>query len=480
MSLQRETVKGTIWTILDVLINKGSYFLASLYIARIIGPEKFGLISSFSIFVSIGTVLIDGGLTTSLIRSRNLVNSDYNTVFVINLSLSLILYLIIYFASVPIAIFFREPILINIIRVYCIGFIIFGFRSVHMAKLLKEMEFKKITLLSLPGNVVAVVISMWLVNSGYGVWALVSLFMVNQLITTFLMWLCLGWNPKIEFNVVAFRSHFNFGYKLLIAAQLNAIFDNLNNFIIGRIFSLKSLGYFDRAYTLNYTPVSILSGVISKVTFSSFSLISEDRARMRAIYKQILQLVVFLSATMLAFVIVFAEPIIELLLGKNWITIVPLMKILSLSFILFPVHSLNVNVLNIYGRSDLFLKLEIIKKIIFLIILLLSLKFGLNGLAWGSVLFSVVSLVINTSYSKSFLDYSLNRQIVDLIPTLFIVLISSNAVYHWSCFFNCFSQGFRLGVGFVIYMTVIIILCHLFKLPPYKHLFSIIQKTLQQ
>lgn len=479
LSLKRESINGTIWTLLDVLINKGSYFIVSLYIAKIIGPNEFGLISSFAIFISIGTVLIDGGLTTSLIRTINVNSLHYNTVFVVNLSISIILYLTIFFVASPIASFFREPILKEIIRVYCLGFILFGLRSVHVAKLLKEMNFRKITLLSLPGNIIGGLLSIFMVLQGYGVWSLVNLFLVNQIITTILMWLLLGWYPKLQFNKLIFNLHFNFGYKLLIAGQLNAIFDNLNNIIIGRVFNIRSLGFFDRAYSLSYTPVSILSGVITKVTFSSFSKILSEKDRLREIYRQILQLVLFVSSTLIAFGCFFAKPIINILLGEKWLTIIPLFQILSLSFILYPIHSLNVNILNLYGRSDLFLKLEILKKIVFTVLMIICLYFGLIGLAWGSVIFSVFSLVINTYYTRSFLNYPLKSQIIDLVPTFLVVLISSFVVYKAMATFIFFYELHTLIFAFILYILVIVFISHLARLSPYKHLIKIFRQNLR-
>jgi O-antigen/teichoic acid export membrane protein len=222
-----------------------------------------------------------------------------------------------------------------------------------------------------------------------------------------------------------------------------------------------------------------LSGVITKVTFSSFSKILSEKDRLREIYRQILQLVLFVSSTLIAFGCFFAKPIITILLGEKWLTIIPLFQILSLSFILYPIHSLNVNILNLYGRSDLFLKLEILKKIVFTVLMIICLYFGLIGLAWGSVLFSVFSLVINTYYTRSFLNYPLKSQIIDLVPTFLVVLVSSFAVYNAMANFIFFYELHTLILAFILYILVIIFISHLARLSPYKQLIKILRQNLR-
>ena len=463
MSLVVKSVSGTIWTLLDIIFNKAIYFIATLFLARLLGPSEFGLIGMIMVFFTIGTTLADSGLSVSLVRTPNLDDAEYCTVFYMNLAMSLIAYLFVFVLAPFVADFYAQPILKPLIRIYCLGFIITAMRMITQAKLVREMNFKKIAILNVPGNIVGLFVGVWMAMNGYRVWSIVGLHLSTQIVATLMYWVFIKWRPKFIFSVEKMKYHYSFGYKLMISAQLNTVFDNIYNIIIGKFYSVQSLGYYERAYTLNNYPVSILSGVISKVALPLLSQIAEDKKRTLKVYRKILMLSFFISAPLMLGALVLAKPLFIFFLGDQWIPAVPFFQILCLSYMLYPIHSLNINILSVYGKSNLFLKLEIIKKMMVVVLVLVTLNFGIYGLVWSSVIASVLALFINTYYSGGLLLYYTKDQLKDILPTLMISVIMVLAMYFVSMFLSDYFSIIQIVVPAVFGVSVFASLSYITK-----------------
>lgn len=463
MSLVVKSVSGTIWTLLDIIFNKAIYFIATLVLARLLGPSEFGLIGMIMVFFTIGTTLVDSGLSVSLVRTPNLDDAEYSTVFYMNLAMSLIAYLFVFVIAPFVADFYAQPILESLIRIYCLGFIITALRMIAQAKLVREMNFKKIAILNIPGNIVGVVFGVWMAMNGYRVWSIVGLYLSTQIVATLMYWVFIKWRPKLIFSVEKMKYHWSFGYKLMISAQLNTVFDNIYNILIGKLYSVQSLGYYERAYTLNNYPVSILSGIISKVSLPLLSQISEDKQRTLKVYRKILMLSFFISAPLMLGALVLAKPLFILFLGEQWIPAVPFFQILCLAYILYPIHSLNINILSVYGKSNLFLKLEIIKKVMVVVLVLITVNFGIYGLVWSSVIASVAALFINTYYSGGLILYHTKDQLKDILPTLMISILMAIVMYFVSVFLSDYVSIVQIVVPAVLGVGVFAILSYITK-----------------
>ena len=450
MSLVFKSFSGTIWTLLDIIFNKAIYFIATLVLARLLGPSEFGLIGMIMVFFTIGTTLVDSGLSVSLVRTPNLDDTEYSTVFYMNLAMSLIAYLFVYVLAPFVADFYAQPILKPIIRIYCLGFIITALRIIAQAKLVREMNFKKIAILNVPGNIVGLVVGVWMAMNGYKVWSIVGLYLSTQIVATLMYWIFIEWKPKFIFSVAKMKYHYSFGYKLMISAQLNTVFDNIYNIIIGKLYNVQILGYYERAYTLNNYPVSILSGIISKVSLPLLSQISGDKQRTLKVYRKILMLSFFISAPLMLGALVLAKPLFILFLGEKWIPAAPFFQILCLAYMLFPIHSLHINILSVYGKSNLFLRLEIIKKLMGLILVLISVNFGIYGLIWSSVIASVAALFINTFYSGDLISYYTKDQLKDIMPTLMISIFMAIAMY-----FVCLLLGDYINIVQIVVTSML-------------------------
>lgn len=478
MTLQAKTFIGAIWSFIDIIINKGLYFATTIILAGVLGPKEFGILGIIMVFVSIGNNLIDSGMSTSLMRMDNPTELDYSTVFYTGFSISLFVYILVFFFSPFIAEFYEITVLSNVLRIYCLGFFISPLKSLYIIRLSKQLDFKKISLLNIPGNIISVLIAVWLGFNGYGIWSLVWLFLVNQVLSTLLYIIAL---PKIKFmhfDKQNFKYHFNFGYKLLLSAQLNVFFENIYNLIIGKYYSIAKLGLYERAYTLNNYPVSVLSGIISKTTLPTFALIKNDLVRLKQAYRKTMLIAFFLSCFGLGYLLISAEQIFLIILGPEWMEAVPLFQILCLSFVFYPSHALNINILTLFGRSDLFLKLEIVKKIVIIFSILVGINFGLLGLVWANVFSSVVAFFVNTYYSGKFLNYNAFQQLLDLIPILLLAVTSLTLTKFFNQYSTINNYFLILFLNAMLVLISTIVIAKVFKLETYNIFKSLLKENL--
>uniref|UniRef100_UPI004048FB42 lipopolysaccharide biosynthesis protein n=1 Tax=Flavobacterium sp. TaxID=239 RepID=UPI004048FB42 len=423
MSLKTKTISGLKWTFLDTFVLKGSLFFFTLLLARIIGPTEFGLVGILTIFISIGNSLVDGGLSVSLVRTLNTDNKDYSTVFLTNLIFSIIIYTIIFLSSPYISFFFNQPILTSLIRVYCLSFILSAFSSIQIAILIKNLQFKKLMIYNLPGTIIGLILSLYLVYNDFGVWSVIVLYLTSQLFYIVLLWINSEWKPDFKFSKDKFKIHFFYGYKLMLATILDTLFKNVYNIIIGKFYSIKSLGFFDRAQSLNEYPVSVIIGIINKVSYPILSKMQDDKIKIAESYKKLMQTTFFITTPLIFSAIIIAKPLFLLVLGEDWIVASEFFQILCLASIFYPIHAFNIIVLKVYGRTDLYLMIEVIKKVIIVLSIIALFSFGIYGLLWSSFITSLIALLVNTRYSSKFINYSLKAQLFDMFPVILISII---------------------------------------------------------
>ena len=285
-NLKQLTFDAIFWTLLDNLGVRAISFVSMLFLARWLGPEEFGFVGMIAVFISLGHTLVISGMTTSLIRTTNADNSDYNTVFYLNLIMSLIVYFSIYMLASYIAFFYEEPVLIEVIRVYAIVFLLTAFSAVQSTILNKEMNFKKLTLISLPSTFFGVSVGLYMGYYDYGVWSIVFLYLTTELIRTILLWVFGDWRPSLNFSKQKFKIHFGFGYKLMLSAIIDTVYQNIYNIIIGKFYSATTLGYFERSKRFCEYPSATFTGIMLKVTYPMLSKLQDEPERMASIYKK--------------------------------------------------------------------------------------------------------------------------------------------------------------------------------------------------
>lgn len=424
MSLKKEASAGMAWTFAEQFGGQIIGFIVSIILARILLPSEFGLIGMIGIFVGVGNTLVYSGLTESLIRSKNANQEDYSTVFYFNLMASVIIYLGIYFAAPLISDFYDQPILMGIIRLYCLTFIISAFSAVQLARLTKNMDFKVQTIIALPAILAGGIVGVSMAYHGYGVWSLVWNHLTTAILSSLQLWIYSKWSPGLKFNIKKFKYHINFGYKLTLSSLVHRISENLYLIVIGKYFSASQVGFYSRAETMKNLPAANLTLALNKVTFPLFVRIQDDDDRLREGYGKVMKMVVFIIAPLMVFLAVLAEPVFRFLLTAKWLPAVPYFQILCAAGILYPVHAFNLNLLKVKGRSDLFLKLILIQKGMIIPGILIGLQFGILGLVIAQVIISVITFFVNASYTKKFIDYSSWNQVKDIGPIIMAAIFS--------------------------------------------------------
>lgn len=458
MSLKKQALSGVVWTFADTFLIRGFSFVAMIFLARWLGPADFGLIGMIAVFIAIGSSLTDSGMTNSLIRTKDPDQSDYSTVFIVNLIMSLLVYAIVYIAAPFIADFFGHAILVDVIRLYCLIFLIIAFSAVQLAILTKEMNFRKITIINLPSTLIGVAVGLYLGYNDYGVWSIVWMYLTTSGIKSILLWLTSNWKPKVQFSKTKFKYHYSFGYKLMLSGLLDTVFRNVYNILIGKYFSAQTLGYYERSKQFSEYPSSTLTGIIGKVSYPLLSNIKDDPVRLEDVYRKLIRVSFFIIAPLMLGSAAVAKPLFLLILGEEWLPAVLFFQILSLAMMLYPIHSFNLNILQVYGRSDLFLKLEIIKKVIISISIIVAFQFGVMGLVWSSVFTSFAALGVNMYYSSKLINYSIKNQIKDLVQTLFLALFTALLMYQLTRLFldNQLILQIIIAVlcGIIIYISI--------------------------
>lgn len=428
MSLKKQAISGVGWTFAQQFSVQIINFGVQIILARLLMPEMFGLIAMITVFLSIGQTLMDSGMTSSLIRTKEPDQLDYSTVFMTNMLISIVVYIIVFAGAPLVAKFYNQPLLKDILRVFSITFVIRAFVAVHVAKLTKEMNFKTQMKLQVPSTIVGGIVGVVMAYLGYGVWSLVFLNITQTIVFTIQNWIFIPWRPSFIFNKERFKYHFSFGYKLTLSGLLDTIYNDAYRIVIGKFFSPASVGYFNQAETMRLFPVQQISTVMGKVTYPLFSNIQTDE-RLKDVYRQTMKLVLFVVIPVMLILIVIAKEGFLFLFGAKWLPAVPYFQILAVASIVRPISTYNLNILKVKGRSDLFLKLEVIKKIIGIIFIAIALPFGINYLVISLTIFSYFSVFINMWFSGKLINYSMGEQIKDIYSLFIVGLIIMGGVY---------------------------------------------------
>ena len=428
-SVASKTIHGVIWSAIERFSLQGVHFLTGIVLARLLSPSDFGMIGMLSIFMSVSQTLIDCGFSNALIRQKNTTESDYGTAFIINFSISVLAFGSLFVAAPFVADFYNMPDLQSIMRVFSMTLIINALFAVHRARLTKNVDFKTQSKVSLTAAVISGVFGITLAYKGFGVWSLVYQSICSAAINFLMMLIMVRWFPKPVFNKDSFHALFGFGSKLLIASLISSIYSNLYNMVIGKRYSASDLGYYTRADSLGNLPSQNVAGILYRVTFPILSQLQDDRERLRSIYIKYLQISCFAVFPIMMGLAALAKPIIVLMLGEKWMPSVLLLQILCFGLMLDPICNINLNLLYVKGRSDLVLKLEIIKKTIAVSILVVSLPFGLVGLCIGRACYGFIATVLNMTYTRSFIDLSIFGQAKLILPSWFMSLFVAAGIY---------------------------------------------------
>lgn len=482
MSLKQKTLSGIAWTFGQQVGVQGINFVVMIILARLLAPSDFGLIAIIQIFLSIGKALMDGGMTSSLIRTENADQRDYSTVFFINLFASIGIYLILFFTAPLIASFFDQNLLVPIIRIYTISFIIQAFVGVQTTRLTKELNFKLQMYMQVPSSLIGGISGVLMAYNDFGVWSLVWMHLITTILFMLQHWFWTDWRPSFIIDKKKLKYHFNFGYKITISSLLTEVYRNINKIVIAKYFSVIELGIYTQADNLRIVPVRHLTSALQKVTYPIFSSIQNDNDRLRSGLKQITSLVFFVISPIMFGLSLIAEPLFRWVLTDKWLPSVPYFQILAISSIFYPVSLYNLNIILAKGRSDLHVKSEVIKKSISLFALILIIPFGLMGAAYAGAISMLVHALVNFIYCGKLINYSLIQQLKDISPVLIISLISSVLAYIIQLsVLNLLDimDPILIIVNFIILFVIYMGLAYIFKISSLYNVYSIIVNLLK-
>ena len=411
---------------------QGISFIVGIVLARLLTPHEFGLIGMITIFIAISTSFINSGFGNALIQKQNCTQKDYSTVFYFNLLMGVIFFLILFFSAPAISRFFNEPQLIHLIQVLGIVLIIDALTIIQRTILTKRIDFKLQTKVSIISSILSGILGLTMALKGFGVWSLVVKQISQQTVNSVLLWTWNRWRPLFVFNVDSFRQLFSFGYKLLISGLIDTLYRNIYYLIIGKYFSAQELGYFTRADQFQSLPSSNVQNVISRVSYPVLSSIQDDIPRLREAYKKLIRSTMLITFILMMGMAAVARPMILSLIGDKWESSIIYLQMLCFVGMFYPLHALNLNMLQVQGRSDLFLRLEIIKKLLAVPIILIGIIWGIKAMIFAMIVNTVISYYLNSYWSGKLIGYSFTQQIKDIFPSFFLALVVNALIFSLS------------------------------------------------
>lgn len=424
-NLKNKALSGLIWTFVESFGTRIIGLVIQIMLARLLLPKDFGIIGMITIFIAISQTLLDSGFQQALIREKKVTEKEYSTVFFFNLIMAFVLYWLLFFSAPFISDFYHTPILTSILRVLGLVLLINSFGMIQRTMLTRNFNFKAQMKIMLISSAISGAVAIFMAWKGYGVWSLVAQQLVNQFIQATLLTLMNRWIPVFIFDIIAFKKFFKFGWKLMVSSLIDTSYQNIFYVIIGKFYSPTDLGYYTNSQKFNDIPVMSMTGAIQKVTYPLLSKLNQNDTRLKNSYKMIIRAAAGASFAMMLALGASASYLIPFVFGKNWIPSVPYFQILCLAGMFYPVNAINLNILKVKGRSDLFLSLEIIKKIVGIafIAVAILLKTGILGLVWAGVLATLFNTSINIIVSARLIQYSYFEQLKDLYQFLLTALV---------------------------------------------------------
>ena len=463
-----------VWRIMERCGAQGVRLIVELVLARILMPDDYGVIALVTVFIEILNVFVDSGLGSALIQKRNVDNIDYSTVFYFNIGLSVFLYILLFFSAPFISNFLGKSELTIILRVLGIQLIISGLKNIQQAYVSKTMQFKRFFYATLGGTVGSAIIGIVMAYKGFGVWALVTQHLVNTFVDTFILWITVKWRPQMVFSIERLKKMYSFGWKLLASSLLDRFYSEIRQIIIGKMYSTSDLAYYDRGKKIPYLLISNINGSIDNVLMPVMSDEQDNETRLREMVRRSIKISIYVMAPLMMGLTFMAEPLVRLVITEKWLPCIPYMRVFCIMYIFYPIHTANLNAIKALGRSDVFLKLEVIKKIMGTILLLSSMWFGVMAMAYSFLLESFLGQIINSWPNRKLLNYKYVEQIVDILPCLFLSFFMGIIVY--AITFLGFNDLLTILLQFCVGTIVYICCSILFKIDSFYYLLDILKK----
>ena len=470
-TIKQKTVRGILWNSIEKFLVKGSSFIISIILARILSPSDYGLIGMLAVFISLSNVFIESGLSKALIQKQNCTDTDYSTAFYTNIIISIVIYVILYFAAPYVAKFYHEPQLCAILRVLSVNFVLGSLNVVQRTKLMSRMDFRSLAFVNFIGTVSGGIIGIIMAYSGCGVWSLVGQSIAVTFATIIFFPIYSKWRPQMQFSRQSFNQLFKFGSKLLISGTVATVVNNISTIAIGNIYRTSQLGFYTRASQFSEMVAFTVNDVMGTVTFPALSELQNNTDRMIAVYKKSLYFTAFIIFPVMTMMALLAKPLVLLLLTEKWLPCVALMQLLCIARMFTPLSAINMNLLNAIGRSDLFMKVDLSKIPIILVSLAITIPISVKAICIGNLVTTIICFFINTYYPGKMFGYGASEQIKDYWK-LFVAIILMSFVIYVVCMLiiNIWIQIF---VGVIVGCGVYFISCLFLKAVTIKEIKSV-------
>ncbi|AEC21759.1 capsular polysaccharide repeat unit transporter [Pusillimonas sp. T7-7] len=465
-TLGKQVGHGIAWNLANMVVSRGASVVFTLFLARFLTPDAFGLMAMIAICYALADVLMVSGFGQAIIRQKNLEDVDLSTAFVTNLVFSVLLYLALYLAAPWVARFYEQAELIPLIRVIGLVLFINAFKVVQLALLNRDMNFKSLMHINSAATIVAGTIAVLMAYAGLGVWSLVGQFMISAAVSTGLLWITGSWRANLGFSTASFKRMFGFGSKLTLESSLNVLYENSYVLVIGRVFSAEATGLYYFAKRIRDLVVDQLNAAVQQATYPAMSQLQDELAGLRTMYRLVLQLLFFITAPALLLVAVLAEPLFQIAFDPRWIQAVPYLQLLCIAGILLPIHTVNFNMLKVRGRTDLVLYTGITKKAIHLALLAASIPFGLIGIVTGQILAVALSSLYYMHCSATQIGYTWGAQLRDMFEPIIVATLAAGATA-WLMHVLALNTGLHAVAGALCFALLYLVLSHIGRVAGY-------------
>lgn len=417
-NLKQKTKKGLYWSAASNFANQGMRFVFGLILARLLSPDAYGVIGMLTVFLCIVQVFIDCGFSQALIAKQDRTQTDFSTEFFFNIGIGLIGYCLLFISAPFIAEFYNMPLLTSVLRVVGLGVIINSLCVVQSAQFAIRLDFKTPAKLAVITNIFSGVVGIFLAYCGYGVWALVFQQIAGNFLNGILLWILAGWRPTLEFSRDSFRYLWSYGSKILVSSLIQQVYDNLYPLVIGKFFSARQLGLYSRAQGFATLPSSNISGILGNVSFPILSKINNDSLRLMRIYRQMIETAAFIIFPLMLGLFAIADPLVKVLLNQQWYDCIIILQLLCCALLWQPISAINLSILKVIGRTDIILKLEIIKRIAGIVSIVCSIPFGIIGMCIGYMILYMFCFILNTIYISKITNTPIRLYFKDIMPPL--------------------------------------------------------------
>lgn len=448
-------------------------FIVSVFLARILSPEDYGKIALITVFTVILQVFVDSGLGTALIQKKDADDLDFSSVFYFNLVICILLYLGMFIAAPLIAKFYNDISLTPVIRVISITILISGVKGIQQSYVSRNMLFKRFFYATIGGTIFSAIFGISLAYLGCGIWALVAQQLSNTIIDTLILWITVKWRPKRMFSWTRLKGLLSFGWKLLASTLLDTVYTNIRSLVIGKMYSSSDLAFYNQGEKFPSVIVNNINASISSVLLPTLANEQDNCERVKNMTRRAIKTSTYIMAPLMMGLLFCAEPLTRLILTEKWLPCVPFLQIFCITYMFYPIHTANLNAIQAMGRSDLFLKLEIAKKVVGIILLISTMWFGVMAMAYSLLISALTSMLINSWPNKELLNYSFKEQMLDIFPSIIIAFVMGLVVSIISLF--DFSTVLTLTIQIPLGAVIYIFESKLFHLDSFEYLLGILK-----